>query len=359
MTTGLFPSGGTLRRSTSVKRTLNRPGFTLVELLVVITIIGILIALLLPAVQAAREAARRAQCTNNLKQIGLGMLQHEERNGFFPGSGWGYMWVGDPDRGIGKDQPGGWIYQILPYMEQQSLFDLGTDSQKDVQTPQQMAGSAQRLQTPLSVMNCPTRRPPMLFAFTPLTSRIPHNSDPVPTMSRADYAANYGDLYWPWSTEGPADLAQGAAWTAGNQWPNTKDCTGISFLRSKVAVSWVTDGLSNTYMVGERYLDADLYYNGMDWADNESMFIGEDNDTHRTTFCPDPLPANYVPTHSPMQDTAGYGDYVRFGSAHANSFNMCLCDGSVRSIGYEIDPLTHRYLGNRQDGQPIDPKKIP
>ena len=73
-------------------------GFTLVELLVVITIIGILSALLLPAVQAAREAARRVTCTNNIKQLALGMLTHEQQQGFFPSGGWSWQWTGDPDR---------------------------------------------------------------------------------------------------------------------------------------------------------------------------------------------------------------------------------------------------------------------
>src|SRR5690606_25596315 len=100
-------------------------GFTLVELLVVIAIIGVLIALLLPAVQAAREAGRRAKCQNNLKQLGLALLTHHDVYKQFPGGGWGHRWVGVPDRGSGPQQPGSWSYQVLPYLEQTPLHDLG------------------------------------------------------------------------------------------------------------------------------------------------------------------------------------------------------------------------------------------
>src|SRR3954451_9700892 len=99
-------------RSARIPR-IERDGFTLVELLVVIAIIGILVALLLPAVQAAREAARRAQCENHLKQIGLGFLNHESSQKILPGGGWSCFYVGDPMWGSGRSQPGGWMYQIL------------------------------------------------------------------------------------------------------------------------------------------------------------------------------------------------------------------------------------------------------
>ena len=83
--------------------------FTLVELLVVITILGVLMSLLLPAVNTVRESMRRTQCKDNLAQIGSAALQHLAAQGHFPSSGWGYMWTGDPDRGFGARQPGGWL----------------------------------------------------------------------------------------------------------------------------------------------------------------------------------------------------------------------------------------------------------
>src|SRR3954469_6101790 len=188
-----------------------RRAFTLVELLVVIAIIGILVALLLPAVQAAREAARRSQCQNHLKQIGVGFLNHESARKIFPGAGWSPWWVGDPLWGTGKKQPGGWMYQILPYIEEQALFDLPGDGQKAVITPQQRAAAVTMQQTPVSVFNCPSRRPAKAYVCK-LDPGIwtPKNSDAITTTARGDYAANAGDTAGGgWQTAGqetPDDL---------------------------------------------------------------------------------------------------------------------------------------------------------
>jgi prepilin-type N-terminal cleavage/methylation domain-containing protein/prepilin-type processing-associated H-X9-DG protein len=331
-------------------------GFTLVELLVVITIIGILIALLLPAVQAAREAARKLQCQNNLKQASLAMLQHEETYKFLPSGGWGWWWVGDPDRGSGKEQPGGWIYGILPYMEQVGLHQLGSDSDSENLTGTQLAGSSQRVQTPLTAMICPTRRTAVVFGVTWWSSGTVqfYGTNAVSTVARADYAACAGDMYQGWDTSGPTDMATARTWTANNSWPNVaKTATGVCYLRSQVALTQISDGVSNTYMLGEKCLNPDTYYNGGDGADNESMFCGYDNDNHRTTYY-----NGSTPTHTPIPDQAGIPEYYRFGSAHANGLNMSFCDGSVQAISYSIDPETHRRLGNRQDGLPVDPKNL-
>ncbi len=126
-----------------------RGGFTLVELLVVIAIIGVLVSLLLPAVQNAREAGRRTQCMNNLKNLGLAAQQHLEKLRRFPSGGWGPTWVGDPDRGNNTKQPGGWVYNLLPYMEQMALHDYGRGATTS-STPTKAQALKKLLTTPVN-----------------------------------------------------------------------------------------------------------------------------------------------------------------------------------------------------------------
>ena len=134
--------GKTRKRGSTRISTRRATAFTLVELLVVIAIIGILIALLLPAIQAAREAARGTQCRSQIRQIALACLNHHDVHKFFPSGGWGWYWAGDPDRGYGKDQPGGWLYNALPYFENNSLHDLGG---MEIRTPLQQNSVTERL----------------------------------------------------------------------------------------------------------------------------------------------------------------------------------------------------------------------
>jgi prepilin-type N-terminal cleavage/methylation domain-containing protein/prepilin-type processing-associated H-X9-DG protein len=302
-------------------------GFTLVELLVVITIIGILIALLLPAVQAAREAARRMQCTNNLKQLSLGALTHEQAHGWFPAGGFcddGQFKAADPDKGFGQGRYNGWFFNTLPYIEQQSLHDLGAGLSDSAKKPL----FAQREQTLLPVTNCPSRRSLKTRPVYPGRTWV--NCDPFTNSAKGDYAANAG-------TNQNPELDY---YTPNEPSKNT----GICFYKSLVRVADVTDGLSNTYLAGEKSLNPDYYETAQSGGDDDTMYVGCNADTVRSTH------ASYTLT----QDQPGLETGYQFGSAHSGAFNMAFCDGSVQAISYSINKDVHANLGNRKDGAVID-----
>lgn len=318
-------------------RTRPSLGFTLVELLVVIAIIGLLMALLLPAVQASREAARRTQCASHLKQFGVAFHNHYDAYGFLPSGGWGHRWLGDPDRGPGIEQPGGWIFHILPFIEQDALYKMGRDGQPDVITTQQRTQTAKATQIPVAILNCPTRRRPGLLRY--LGPHVPpdqqaFNADRVDANARSDYAANAGDFYRSWEPGPPPSDA-----FLGIGFPDTSRLTGVQYCRSEVTFADVTDGLSNTYMVGEKYLDPKCYSSGACWRDDSSMFAGDSFDTTAWTNVP------------PVQDKRGLDHYLHFGSAHPGVWQVAFCDGSVHTLSYTIDLTVHRKHGNRMDCQ--------
>jgi len=320
---------------------LQKHGFTLVELLVVIAIIGILIALLLPAVQAAREAARRLQCSNHLKQLGLAALQHHDMQGHFPTGGWGGLWVGDPDRGFGLSQPGGWIYNILPFMEQEAVREIGSGlSEAD-----KNLAAKTMIQTPLAPLNCPSRRASTLYPFYDDNCYF-FNAPIVSEHALNDYAANAGDRD-AYAYNGPPDYSSGD--DPSFNWPNQEEYTGICYLRSQVSVAHIRDGTNNTILIGEKYLVPDHYLDGRCIGDNRSMYAGHNWDTLRW--------GNHT-TQIVSQDTPGVVDYTIFGSAHPGGCNFVFCDGSVRALDYTIDGSTYRQLINRKDGTTIDKSQL-
>ncbi len=330
-------------------------GFSLIELLIVVGIIGILIQLALPAIESSREAARRATCQNNLRQIGVAMMLHESTHGCLPTGGWGWGWMGDPDRGTGQNQSGSWSYQLLPYLEQKDVYAIG----------QGELGSAKHealttlAATPVPLFYCPSRRQPRpTLNVGPIVNiegkpegLFWYNAKKAESLARSDYVANIGDRWVYWH-EGPppakADVGEGFLefWDIEDKKTVTiADVTGVVIQRQPFLFRQITDGTSKTYFAGEKHMMFEAYKVGWELNDDQSCWVGDDLDTVAST--------EFVP----MRDF-GIDDDTRrrveapFGSAHPEGLQMLMCDGSVHRVNYDIDPAVFRRTGNRHDNHP-------
>ncbi len=305
-------------------------GFTLIELLVVIAIIAVLIALLLPAVQQAREAARRSQCKNNLKQYGLAWHNYNDTHGQLPlgGANWG-------------DPQVGWHVMILPFVDQAPLYNKLNFGPGGGAAWNATVNGRQALYTQVGLFTCPTD-----------TGWISVSGN---NWANGSYSGSLGAQRTP-SADGNCNTFLSLAFVpSGNADHGNTISSGnlsgvVSRLGSKVRLADISDGTTNVVMVGEILPECNDHtagwwnYNGQNNA-HASMVVPIND----FTTCPD-IPGGNKPTCAPKSNwNYSWG----FRSRHTGGAHFLLCDGSVRFVSQNIDGVTYRRIGGRADGAVI------
>jgi prepilin-type N-terminal cleavage/methylation domain-containing protein/prepilin-type processing-associated H-X9-DG protein len=294
-----------------------RPGFTLIELLVVIAIIAVLISLLLPAVQQAREAARRTQCRNNLKQMGLALHNYLDAHNTFP-SGWIAV---DENRRHNAHEGGngaGWGTMILPFLDQAPLYNLFNANV----TIDDMANDRFRLNV-LAVFHCPSDSKPEFW-------QIEEEGNPANVLARLP-AANYLGSFGTAELDGCENPPGNAPVRPSGQ------CVGdgVFYHNSRVLIRDITDGTSNTFMVGERRTDA-----AQGWFSTWVGMVPEGEEAFQRVLG--------SADHVPNDPIAHFDD---FSSQHEGGAQFLMGDGSVRFISENMDTRLYQSAGTIQGGE--------
>lgn len=307
-------------------KTGQKTGFTLVELLVVIAIIGILVALLLPAIQAARESARRTQCANNLKQIGVALHNYHDSFQKFP-----YGW---DNRGVG------WTLHLLPFVELNSIY--GTIHFQESGPGNWDSGSENQVacETVIPVYRCPSMPLPEHMDYNGIANRVP-----------ASYRGCAG-------SESSSDDTSTIAIPGSKSLENLKQ-NGVFYACSSVRFPDVSDGTSNTIFVGESRTDPDFSKDGQGM---DFWYIGSpqadpcacDGGTGGTEFS-EFVASTLAPMNAFMKrpDVSGHLMELSLGSYHAGGAQFLMGDGNVRFISDSIDPAVYLGLGSIRGGESI------